>query len=83
MVMSTRQENLPTIPTATITPYTVERLLGAQVHEDMGWKEHILDNDESLLKCLNTRVGAIKKISYTAFFKTGKMITNCIFISNF
>ena len=68
-------------PTATITPSTVERLLGAQVHQDMHWKEHIFDNDESLLKSLNKRAGAIKKISRTASFKTRKMIANGIFIS--
>ena len=68
-------------PTAIITPSTVERLLGAQVHQDMRWRDHILDNDDSLLKCLNKRVGAMKKISHTASFKTRKMIANGIFIS--
>ena len=87
--MSTRQKrryrDTSTItihtPTAIITPSIVERLLGAQVHQDMGWREHILDNEDSLLKCLNKRVGAIRKISHTASFKTRKMIANGIFIS--
>ena len=39
------------------------------------------DNKESLLKSLNKRVGAIKKISKSASFKTRKMIANGIFIS--
>ena len=47
----------------------------------MRWREHILDNKESLLKSLNKRVGAIKKISKSASFKTRKMIANGIFIS--
>ena len=44
-------------------------------------KEHILDNWDSLLICLNKRIGAIRKISYTASFKTRLMIANGIFIS--
>jgi hypothetical protein len=89
LVMSTRQKRqhreTSTItintPTATITPSTVERLLGAQVHQDMRWREHILDNKDSLLKSLNKRVGAVKKISKSASFKTRKMIANGLFIS--
>ena len=88
LVMSTRQKRRHrdtssitiTTPTAIITPSTVERLLGAQVHHDMRWKEHILDNKDSLLKCLNQRVGAMKKISKTASFKTRKVVANGIFI---
>ena len=89
LVMSTRQKRQHrdtstitiTTPTATITPSVVERLLGAQVHHDMRWKEHILDNQDSLIKCLNKRVGAMRKISKTASFKTRKLIANGIFIS--
>ena len=68
-------------PTAVITPSAVERLLGAQVHQDMHWKEHILDNKDALLKSLTTRARAIKKISKTTSFKTRKMIANGIFMS--
>ena len=60
-------------PTATITPSTVERLLGAQ--------EHILDNSDSLLKSLNKRAGAIKKISKSCSFKSRKVIANGIYMS--
>ena len=89
LVMSTRQRrhhrdtSMVTIntPTATIKPSTVERLLGAHIHQDMHWREHILDNQDSLLKCLNKRVGAIRKISSSANFKVRKMIANGIFIS--
>ena len=87
--MSTRQKrwhmDTTTIqistPTATISPSSDERLLGAQVHQDMKWKEHILENDESLIKSLNMRAGALKKISHTASFKTRKMIANGIYMS--
>ena len=89
LVMSTRQRRqhrdtsmiIINTPTATIRPSTVERLLGAQVHQDLRWKEHLMDNDDSLLKSLNKRVGALKKISRTASFKARKMVANGIFIS--
>ena len=89
LVMSTRQKrwhrDTTTIhintPTAIIGPSSVERLLGAQVHHDMKWKEHILDNDDSLIKSLNMRAGALKKISHTASFKTRKMVANGIYMS--
>ena len=68
-------------PTAVIKPSTVERLLGAQVHKDMHWKEHLLENDDALLKSLNKRTGAIKKINGAASFKTRKMIANGIYMS--
>ena len=58
-----------------------ERLLGAQVHQDMRWKEHFLDNKDSLVKSLNQRVGAIKQVSKVASFKTRKMLANGLFIS--
>ena len=68
LVMSTRQKRQHrdtssitiTTPTAIITPSKVERLLGAQVHHDMHWKEHLLDNDDSLLTSLVKRSSAIK-----------------------
>ena len=68
-------------PTAIVTPSTVERLLGAQVHQDMKWKDHILDNDDSLIRSLNKRAGAIKKISSMASFKTRKMLANGLYMS--
>ena len=89
LVMSTRQKrwhmdntNITiNTPSAVIIPSSVERLLGAHVHQDMKWKEHILDNDDSLIKSLNRRAGALKKISRTASFKTRKMVANGIYMS--
>ena len=89
IVMSTRQKrrhrptNTMTIntPTAIIAPSTAERLLGAQVHQDMRWREHILESKDALIKELNKRAGAMKKISQSASFKTRKMIANGIFVS--
>ena len=68
-------------PTATITPSTVEKLLGAQVHQNMGWRKHIMDNKDALIKSLNKRIRAMKKISRVASFKTRKNIANGIFMS--
>ena len=89
LVMSTSQKrrhritNSITIntPTAIITPSIVERLLGAYVHQDMKWKEHIVTNDDSLIKSLNRRAGAIKKISKNASFKARKRIANGLYMS--
>ena len=68
-------------PIATISPSSVERLLGAQVHEDMRWVEHILENENSLVKSLNVILGAIKNLSKVASFKTRKTIVSGIFTS--
>ena len=68
-------------PTATISPSPVEKLLCAQVHQDMRWVEHILENENSLVKSLNLRLGALKKISKVASFKTRKMVASGIFMS--
>ena len=70
-----------TTPTATVRPSKVERLLGAHVHEDMRWKEHIMDNEESLLKALNKRQGAMKKVCRVASFKSRIMLANGVFMS--
>ena len=89
LVISTRQRrrfrdtstvNIHT-PTAVISPSPVERLLGAQVHQDLHWREHIMDNKDALIKSLNIRVGALKKISIMASFRTRKIIANGIFMS--
>ena len=89
LVMTTRQKrrfvdtNSVQIetPTATISPSSVEQLLGAQVHQDMRWVEHLLDSEKSLVKALNLRLGALKKVSCLASFKTRKAIANGIFMS--
>ena len=47
----------------------------------MRWKDHIMDNEDSLLKSLSQRQGAIKKISKVASFKSRKMLANGVFMS--
>ena len=68
-------------PTAIITPSEAERLLGAQVHQNMKWREHLLESENSLVKSLNKRVGALKQICQVSSFKTRRMIADGIFIS--
>ena len=87
-VLTTRQKrryvdtNLVRIetPTASIKPSKVEQLLGAQVHQDMRWVDHLLDSDASMVRALNMRIGALKKVSNIASFKTRKAIGNGIFM---
>ena len=61
--------------------YICEKLLGIWLHEDMKWGEYIQDNEESLLRSLNSRVGALKMVCKVAGFKTRKMIADGIFMS--
>ena len=68
-------------PSEVIEKSESEKLLGAWIHEDMKWAEHILNNDESLVRSLNTRVGALKKVSKVANFRNRKMIADGIFMS--
>ena len=55
-------------PSGTVFPTSTERLLGAEIHHDMKWREHVLDSENSMVKTLNKRVGAMKKIQKTASF---------------
>ena len=89
MVMTTRQKrrhvdtstNVINTPSEIITPSSTERLLGAEVHHDLRWREHILDSEKSVVKSLNQRAGALKKIKNKASFKTRKMVATGIFMS--
>ena len=47
----------------------------------MKWAEHILDNKESLVSSLGSRVGALKMVSKVETFRNRKMIFDGIFMS--
>ena len=89
LLMTTRQKRkfidtsnvTITTPNAVVKPSPLERLLGAQVHENMRWREHILTSDNCLIKSLNTRQSAVKKMSKSASFKARKMLANGLFMS--
>ena len=88
IVMTTeqyRRRHPTTVSIATedgmIEATPVERLLGAFIHQDMKWTEYVRNNDNSLLHCLNQRLGALKKVSKTASFKASLTVGNGIFMS--
>ena len=68
-------------PGKLIVPSKREILLGAWIHQDLKWEEHIQNNEESLLRSLNKRLGALKLVCRIASFKTRKDIANGIFLS--
>ena len=70
-----------TTPTEVIDQSVTEKLLGAWIHQDMKWAEHILNNKESLVHSLTSRVGALKMVSKVATFRNRKMIADGIFMS--
>ena len=59
----------------------VERLLGLMLHQDLKFREHLQDNEKSLLKSLNTRLNALKRIKKVTSFKQRLAIANGIFFS--
>ena len=67
--------------TETILPSENERLLGAQISNDFTWNSHISDHDKSMCKALTPRINALIKVSWSADFKTRKMIANAIVMS--
>ena len=68
-------------PTETVHPSECEKLLGCMLHEDMKFQEHLISNEESLLRSLNTRICALKMLSKVASFRTRKMVADGIFMS--
>ena len=69
-------------PTSVIRPSRSERLLGCWIQDDLKWTEHLRDNkEENLIRSLNTRLGALRKIRKVASFKNRKIIANGIMIS--
>ena len=55
---------------------SVERLLGAFVHQDMKWGEMIVSNDKSLIKSLQARINALSTIRQIVGFQSRNMIVS-------
>ena len=70
-----------TTPTDIIRPTSCEKLLGCYISKDMTWAEYIKVNKENLMKSLNMRLRAVRKIRYLTNFKNRKMIAEGIFMS--
>ena len=68
-------------PTEEIRPIKSEKLLGIFIQDDLKWTDYIQNNEKSLIKQLNSRLNALKMISYVASFKVRLMIANGIFCS--
>ena len=52
-----------------VTPSYTQKLLGAHVAEDLGWKEHILNNNDSLINQLNSRINGLSLVSKLTSFR--------------
>ena len=65
----------------TIHPSKSEKLLGGIIAQNLKFTQHIRDHEDSMLKTLNKRLNALKKVSKFASFKSRKMIANGIIIS--
>ena len=65
----------------TILPSKQEKLLGCIVSDNLKWREHILDNEQSMVRQLTSRVNALSMISSRADFSTKLMLANGIVMS--
>jgi hypothetical protein len=89
MVMTTSQfrRKNPTLqveirtPTEVISASASEKLLGGLVHQNLKWAEHILNGEDSLVKALTTRLGALKMVGRIASLKNRKMIAEGMIMS--
>ena len=68
-------------PTEVIDSSEVQKLLGAWLHQDMKWAEHTSGNENSLVRSLSVRVGALKQVCKGASFRNRNMIADGIFMS--
>ena len=59
----------------------VETLLGLHLDHNLKFAEHILNNDKSLVRGLNTRLKALLQIKKVACFKVRLMLANGLFMS--
>ena len=64
-----------------IKPIKSEKLLGIQIQDNLKWTEYIQNNENSLIRQLNSRLNALKIISGVTSFKSRLMIANGIFCS--
>ena len=64
-----------------IKPEEHDRMLGCQIKCDFKWGEHLQNNESSLRRQITSRINALQKISFTASFKTRKMVANGVIIS--
>ena len=69
-------------PTAVIKPSKSEKLLGCWVQDDLKWTKYLRNSKgDNLIRSLNIRLGALKKIRKVAGFRNRKMIAEGIVVS--
>ena len=64
-----------------IQPSKSEKLLGGIISQNLKFSDHIQNDENSMLKILNLRLNALRKISFNASFKTRKAVANGIILS--
>jgi hypothetical protein len=64
-----------------IAPSSTEKLLGGHISQDLKWRQHILDSDQSLVRQLTSRINGLCLISISAPFATRLMVGNGIVMS--
>ena len=70
-----------TTATEVISPTSTEKLLGYTVHQNLGFGEYLLHRKNSVLSSITKRVGALKKISRIASFKTRLSVCTSLVMS--
>ena len=65
----------------TVTPTSTEKLLGANIFQDLKWKEHLLGSRQSLVNQLTSRINGLLKVSARSPVTTRLMVANGIFMS--
>ena len=65
----------------TIRPATNGKLLGCEVSDDLKWKHHILESEQSVIKQLTSRINGLVLVASRADFRTRLMVANGIVVS--
>ena len=65
----------------TILPSSSEKLIGGQISQDLKWKHHLQDSDQSLVRQLTSRINGLCLISSRVTFATRLMVANGVVIS--
>ena len=58
-----------------ISPTSTEKLLGGNISEDLKWREHLLDNEQSLVRQLTSRINGLVMVSQCAPFSIRLMVS--------
>ena len=65
----------------TIMPSKQEKLLGCIVSDNLKWKQHILENEQSMVRQLTSRINGLSMITSKADFSTKLMVANGLVMS--